>query len=41
MKGRVTYEPRPAFDAWLERKYAEQEAAEPRPEPTADVVKAD
>ena len=41
MKGRVTYEPRAAFDAWLERKYAEQEATQPKPEPTADVVKAD
>ena len=32
MKGRVTFEPRAAFDAWLERKYAEQEATQPAPE---------
>jgi cytochrome c oxidase subunit 2 len=29
MKGRVTFEPREAFDRWLERKYAEQEATQP------------
>jgi cytochrome c oxidase subunit 2 len=41
MKGRVTYEPRAAFDAWLERKYAEQEAAGPRPEASAEVASLD
>ncbi|NDH93236.1 MAG: cytochrome c oxidase subunit II [Planctomycetia bacterium] len=30
MKGRVTFEPREAFERWLERKYAEQEATQPR-----------
>jgi cytochrome c oxidase subunit 2 len=29
MKGRVTFVTRPEFDAWLERKYAEQEATQP------------
>ena len=29
MKGRVTYEPRTAFDAWLEQQYAKQEATQP------------
>jgi cytochrome c oxidase subunit 2 len=34
MKGRVTFEPRPDFEAWLERKYAEQEATQPIPQGT-------
>ncbi len=34
MKGRVTYESRAKFDAWLERKYAEQEATQPQTEAT-------
>ncbi len=33
MKGRVTFEPRAQFDAWLERKYAEQGATQPEVEP--------
>ena len=37
MKGRVTYESRAKFDAWLERKYAEQEATQPQSE-AADVA---
>jgi cytochrome c oxidase subunit 2 len=40
MKGRVTFEPRAAFDAWLERKYAEQGATQPPPE-AADVAAAE
>jgi cytochrome c oxidase subunit 2 len=32
MKGRITIESRDDFDAWLERKYAEQEATQPTPE---------
>jgi len=40
MKGRVTFESRSAFDAWLERKYAEQQATEPAAEPSADVAQA-
>jgi cytochrome c oxidase subunit 2 len=32
MKGRITIESRDDFDAWLERKYAEQEATQPKPE---------
>jgi len=35
MKGRVTFEPRPKFEAWLSRKYAEQQATRPSPEPIA------
>jgi hypothetical protein len=31
MKGRVTFEPRPQFEAWLARKYAEQRATQPEP----------
>ncbi len=37
MKGRVTFEPRSAFDAWLERKYAEQGTTQPPP-PADDVA---
>jgi cytochrome c oxidase subunit 2 len=36
MKGRVTLVTRPEFDAWLERKYLEQEATQPAPEPSED-----
>jgi cytochrome c oxidase subunit 2 len=32
MKGRVTFEPRSQFEAWLSRKYAEQRATQPSPE---------
>ncbi len=32
MKGRITIESREEFDAWLERKYAEQEATQPKPD---------
>ena len=32
MKGRVTFETRAEFDAWLERKYAEQQAVQPQTE---------
>ena len=39
MKGRVTYETRPKFEAWLERKYAEQQATQP-PAEAADVAQA-
>ncbi|MFM8414743.1 MAG: cytochrome c oxidase subunit II [Planctomycetota bacterium] len=38
MKGRVTFVTRPEFDAWLERKYAEQEATQPEPESTGEIV---
>ncbi len=38
MKGKITFVPRPEFDAWLERKYAEQEATQPAPEPTGTLV---
>lgn len=40
MKGRVTFEPRADFDAWLERKYAEQGASQNPPE-SGDVATAD
>ena len=40
MKGRVTFEPRADFEAWLERKYAEQGATQPPPE-AADVAAAE
>jgi len=36
MKGRVTFESRPEFESWLERKYAEQQATQPPAE--ADVA---
>ncbi len=39
MKGRVTYETRPKFEAWLERKYVEQQATQP-PAEAADVAQA-
>ncbi|NBW86623.1 MAG: cytochrome c oxidase subunit II, partial [Planctomycetia bacterium] len=39
MKGRVTYESRAKFDAWLERKYSEQEETQPQTD-TADVALA-
>jgi cytochrome c oxidase subunit 2 len=32
MKGRITIESREDFDAWLERKYLEQEATQPSPD---------
>jgi heme/copper-type cytochrome/quinol oxidase subunit 2 len=31
MKGRLTVEPRAEYEAWLERKYAEQEATQAAP----------
>ena len=37
MKGRVTFETRAEFDAWLERKYAEQQAVQP----LTEVARAD
>ena len=40
MKGRVTFVPRAEYDAWLERKTAEQQATQP-PQADADVAAAD
>jgi cytochrome c oxidase subunit 2 len=36
MKGRVTFVTRPEFDAWLERKYLEQEATQPSTDSSSD-----
>ena len=38
MKGRITFVSRPEFDAWLEQKYAEQEATQPALEADGTLV---
>jgi heme/copper-type cytochrome/quinol oxidase subunit 2 len=38
MKGRITFVTRPEFDAWLERKTAEQDATQPVPEASGEIV---
>ena len=38
MKGRVTFVSRPEFDAWLERKYAEQKATQPAPDAEGEIA---